>query len=374
MCTDCSTRTGPTLWACLALAAFGRDAHAQWTAIRLLPQGSLGSEVRAVAPGQAYGFAGMPANNAPAIWDLPGGALTALGPPAATGAITGMFGDQLVGHINGHAAMWVGAEHTQINLPDVGYYGSSVLATSGEWQAGGVGGFLPGSGRAAVWHNGEEPIILHPQDGYESAALAADGQYQGGWVRFYQSNGFPAGNTHAVVWSGTAQSMIDLNGNHEGSVVNGMFHGQIVGGVDSEAALWPDLSSSFIPLNPPGVTAAQLYGTCGSAQVGQAVTNFGGAAAIWFGTAESFTPLNFYLPPNYRASGATSVCESNGMFYVGGWAINSDTGREEGFVWVGVPEPAPLALFVAFTLAASRRRPTRIPSRAGTPSSPPRLP
>jgi hypothetical protein len=358
----CSIRAGPFLAAGLLFAA-GHEAQAQWTAIRIHPASSIASEVRAVAPGYAFGLATAGFSNAPAIWDLSTGAVTTLGPPGATGAINGVSGDQLVGYIGGHAAMWVGPEHTQIDLPATGYSGSEVSGTSGEWQAGSVGNGFPDTVRAAVWHGGGEPIILHPQGAFQSVALAADGQYQGGWVRFNQSNGFP-GDYHAVVWSGSAQSMIDLGAGHNGSQIAAMSNGQLAGYADGQAALWPSVTSAPILLDPPGVTAAEIFGMCPGAQVGQAVTNDGGVAAIWFGTAESFTPLNAYLPPNYYASGATSVCEYNGMFYVGGWAYNSDTGREEAFVWVGVPEPAPFALLAAFGLVASRRRRARIQSRA----------
>lgn len=342
------------LW---AVALVSTPAIAQWRALRLLPAGSIDSEVWAVDPTHAYGQATNGFVDSPTIFALPAGEADFLGGAGATGAINGVSADQLVGSVNGHAAFWSGALHTESELSVPGYSSpgstSTAQAISGDWLAG-VAATATSPGRAVVWHGSTAGVVIHPPDAYESAALAADGQYQGGWVRLYRSGGLP-GPTHAVVWSGTAQSMIDLNGNHEGSAIYGMSHGQLVGGVDSDAALWPSVSSPFISLNPPGVTAATLYATCGTAQVGQAVTTDGGVAAIWFGTADSFMPLNRLLPGNYIASGATSICESDGLFYVGGWAINAITDREEGFVWIGVPEPA-APLFVCSILLVWRRR------------------
>jgi hypothetical protein len=106
------------------------------------------------------------------------------------------------------------------------------------------------------------------------------------------------------------------------------------------------------------VTDAELYATCGSAQVGAASTNqFGSTAAIWFGTAESFVPLSSYLPPEYYASVATSVAAANGVYYVGGYAFRS--GGTDAVLWVGIPAPPSAVVFLCAGAALTVWRPRR---------------
>jgi len=85
--------------------------------------------------------------------------------------------------------------------------------------------------------------------------------------------------------------------------------------------------------------------------------SFGGHAALWRGTAESFVDLNAFLPPGYSGSGANAVWEHDGHLYVAGAAalIGSDT--SEAFLWIGpVPGPGSWPLLVAAGVWANRRR------------------
>lgn len=335
------------------------SARGQWTAVSLHPSESFfSSELNAVTPTQQFGTAAPAPQGVflPGYWNGSASSWTALG---ASGVVMAAFGDEWTGWANGVGVMWEGPSHTPyVAQAPPGYVGADVFATTGLMQAGGVGDGH--RSRAAVWHGPTSiATVLDPPGAYDSLATAADGEYQGGWVRYPNSGGAP-GIEHAVIWHGTAQSMIDLGTGSNGALIRGMAAGQLVGivgsGQGSIAALWPSIGASYINLNPPGVTYADLTATCGSAQVGSASTNeFGGTAAIWFGTPGSFVPLAPYLPPNYYASIATSVAELNGTFYVGGYAVNSITSFEEAILWVGVPEPAS-ALVLGAGLWLRRRR------------------
>ena len=104
-----------------------------------------------------------------------------------------------------------------------------------------------------------------------------------------------------------------------------------------------------------------VYGTNGEYQVGSVYppgVNFGGHAALWHGTAESFVDLNAFLPAGYSGSGAAAVWEYDGHLYIAGVAalIGSDT--SEAFLWIG-PVPGPgsaLPLLAAGGWAGWRRR------------------
>jgi hypothetical protein len=105
------------------------------------------------------------------------------------------------------------------------------------------------------------------------------------------------------------------------------------------AGMWAGTAASWLDLNPPN-SYSRLMATCGTAQVGELD---GFDAAIWFGTPGSMVDLHTFLPSGYSYSIATSVYESNGVFYVGGWAARSGGPSEEAFLWVGVPAPSGLA-------------------------------
>jgi hypothetical protein len=182
------------------------------------------------------------------------------------------------------------------------------------------------------------------------------GAQQAGFARF-------GGNQHASIWSGTAASWVDLH--PAGAVASGCFDtngSQQVGwtrpGVQAHAAMWAGTADSWISLHPPGAQSSQANAVSpdGEHQVGQAV--FPGSpftrAVIWRGTADSWLDLHSVLPAEYYASYATSVFESDGLFYVGGYAIRD--GIQEAILWV--PEPAsavPLAAALLGVIGARRR-------------------
>jgi hypothetical protein len=329
----------------LLLTGLPAAALADWTVIPLHPAGAYATAVGGVTATQQVGFwqATSFSNSKPVIWSGTSGSMINLAPnPSDYGLLYGLSGSTQFGMFRGQAALWHGTPESRVSLHPSGApsdSGSDVFGMSGSEQVGQY--FTPGVGHAAVWHGTSASFVdLHPNGAFRSVAHATDGTLQGG---DFQTE---FGGTHAALWSGTAASMMDLNPpGAGGSTIYGMAVGQQVGfgifGTPSvdHAGIWSGTSSSWIDLNPAG-SSSILYATCGSAQVG--VLN-GLDAAIWFGTAGSVIDLHSFLPPGYSYSVATSVSDSNGIFYVGGWAYRSGGPSQEAFLWVGVPAPSGLA-------------------------------
>jgi len=109
---------------------------------------------------------------------------------------------------------------------------------------------------------------ISPEDYSETFVTAAAGPSQVG----YGSGPSTGGNSHAILWSGTAESLIDLNPDgYDGSVIYGVGGGQQVGvGFDlgtNLAILWPaPTAGSAVNLTPAGIDFAAAYGTDGTTQ------------------------------------------------------------------------------------------------------------
>jgi len=150
---------------------------------------------------------------------------------------------------------------------------------------------------------------ISPEDYSETFVTAAAGPSQVG----YGSGPSTGGNSHAILWSGTAESLIDLNPDgYDGSVIYGVGGGQQVGvGFDlgtNLAILWPaPTAGSAVNLTPAGIDFAAAYGTDGTTQAGSgrgSLTLGSGHALAWTGTAESVVDLH---PIGYSESTASFV-------------------------------------------------------------------
>jgi hypothetical protein len=138
-----------------------------------------------------------------------------------SGAAEGVFGDQEVGTSNGHAVLWTGTAISKVDLNPTDISGilrSTALGTSGTQQVGTAAGTPTDyNDYATLWTgSADSAVILHPtQFGYlaNSAAEATNGTEQVGygelaWTGYVLAN--PDIN-HALLWTGTAESAIDLN-------------------------------------------------------------------------------------------------------------------------------------------------------------------
>jgi hypothetical protein len=128
----------------------------------------------------------------------------------------------------------------------------------------------------------------------DSGVLGISGGQQSGWIRL------TSGRNHASLWSGTAQSWIDLH--------------------------------------PPGEMESVGYGAAGGYQVGYVRVNSGVThAAVWRGTAASWFDLHDVLPAGTNQSEAYGVATDGVQIYVVGFAVGEFTGHQNHAVLWSVP-------------------------------------
>lgn len=348
----------------MAAATSGGAASAQWTAVRLQPQGSIGSVANAIWQGQEGGGAASSVNGfEPGLWEGTAASWNRLSAPGGLGIINGMDASEQVG-VFGQAALWRGTPQSMISLHPEGVAFSEAYATRGGQQVGYVKITNdPYDYRAALWHGTNAWVNLNPAGAQQSRAQATDGTRQGGWADI------PVGSSyvrHATLWSGSAESAIDLNPAPDmGSAILGMCPGQQVGWTKAvfqsdHAAMWSGSAQSWIDLNPIGNPGgSHLTATLGWVQVGFSnvpTANFP-HAGIWFGSASSFIDLHQFLPPGYSSSEARAVDFYNGQLEIAGVAVNAQ-GSYEAFLWRGIPTPgaAVVLMLGAIPLAKRRRR------------------
>ena len=127
----------------------------------------------------------------------------------------------------------------------------------------------------------------------------------------------------------------------------------------SHALLWSGTAASAVDLNPVGFTFSEARGVFGGQQVGYGYGPATGGtfnhALLWSGTAGSAVDLQSFLPENYTGSDAAAI-DPNGNIV--GEAYNSSTGQYDAILWVAVPEPSAFALagLGAATLLILHRR------------------
>ena len=162
-----------------------------------------------------------------------------------------------------------------------------------------------------------------------SVANGTDGNQQVGW-----GSGSATGNSlHAMLWSGSAGSAVDLNPTNltgcTGSVALGAGGNQQVGygnfGGNIDALLWSGSAGSAVDLNPVQLLAqsSTAYATNGTQQVGFAAgVSIQTIAILWSGTAASAVDLDPSDLPGIYYSIANGM---NAIQQVGqGWGSSSN--------------------------------------------------
>jgi hypothetical protein len=182
-------------------------------------------------------------------------------------------------------------------------------------------------------------VDLHPA-GVEGHSDARDvfGDQQVGQV-----------NSHASLWSGTAESWVDLHpAGASGSVAYGISGSQQVGNTyfsDIEhASLWSGTAESWVDLNPVGAMSSYASGVAGYRQVGWAKFDDGNShASLWMGTAVSWVDLHVLLPEGvYVRSEAFAIDISGDEIWVVGRASNDTiTHNTHAMLWHYTADPVP---------------------------------
>ena len=224
-------------------------------------------------------------------------------------AAYGISDNQQVGQGDGHALLWSGTASSVVDLHPNGFDASLAYGTSGSQQSGW------GPSSATVWRNphallwsgtASSAVDLHPSGFALSYGARNSGSQQIGYGNLDDSlNPATGGPSHALLWSGTAASVVDL---HPGgftftdSRALGISGGQQVGtgrgfgtGGNWRALLWSGTASSVVQLNPRGFTSSFGINISGSQQVGWGYGSATGNdphALLWSGTARSAVDLN----------------------------------------------------------------------------------
>jgi hypothetical protein len=255
--------------------------------VNLNPNGYSGSEIMAIASGQEVG----------------------LGITSSTSA--------------NHAMLWTGSAGSAVDLNPSGFSSSEAFGTNGAQQVGNAGS---GVTQAFLWNGNSTtavnltPSLFDGQTPGSATAWATNGVQQAGQI-----------GSHAVIWSGTASSVVDINPTSLAGIAN----------------------SIALAMNQ---TEEVGYGSNGPL-----VTLANDRALLWSGTAASAINLQTLLPAtgSWSYSRAYSI-DSSGNVY--GTAYGTYNGSTTTFAveWSPVPEPTSASLLGiggVSLLLRRRRRP-----------------
>jgi hypothetical protein len=329
-----------------------------------------GFDIESASGGQV---AGAQADIGPVFWEAllwsgPSGAAASLSPGGGGifSRVNATDGVQQVGYTygvlgnNNHAVIWNGTASPTIDLHPtklLGVHSSEAFGMGGGQQVGfaSTNDTAPG-GHAVVWQGTADSVVdLHPTNltsFSESFAYGTDGVRQVGMAGSERSI-YGLGNTHAILWSGTADSAIDLHplsgfDTSKAVAINGMQQVGSASGPDTgggeHAMLWLGSAASAVDLNPTllaYIDSSTAQGTNGTVQVGWGVNASDlNTALLWRGTSDSAIDLGALLPANLINSRAFSV-DADGTV----WGVAVEAGGAIHAVeWTLVPEPATVIL------------------------------
>ena len=346
------------------IAAVTLNAQTTYVAVDLTPSGGASMATGAangIQVGQAW-FDPTTGSNTPraAVWSGYAGTYTDLTPAGALRAsIKGTDGTGQVGFSTGGAALWHGTASSYISLNPAGYLFSIAYGIQGATQVGcgnlpvalhgfGVSGTGPGPDRAIIWNNSASSFVdLQNGSGYDATcALAVANGTQVG-------HGIKGGVLSAVLWNGTAKSIVTLHpknyvssdaratdgtyqvgfATYDVRVPDRVIHHSI-------AVMWTGTAASAVFLGPAGgFQDSVALGVGSGKQVGY-IGSLPGAdpaathAYLWHGTADAGTDLHQYLPAQFVSSQATSIDPVTGV--VAGFALTNtlDNNSYHAVIWV----------------------------------------
>ena len=247
---------------------------------------------------------------------------------------TGSSGNQTVGYTDVNnagkygAILWSGPSGNPINITPGSFGNTFGLATNGSQQVGNA--FITSTAVST----------------FETAVSMITS------VSGLASSTAPA--SHAILWSGTAASAVDLAPTNLVALVNSVAYGisnngsQQVGygsGVTpgNHALLWTGSAGSAIDLSPSNLTGfldSTAYATDGIHQVGSGDgTGTGGNAhaLLWSGAANTAVDLNPTLLTGITSSTAKGVSGNQEVGFGSGTGTN---GANHAFLWLGTADSA----------------------------------
>jgi hypothetical protein len=189
--------------------------------------------------------------------------------------------------------------------------------------------YIDGSPRGLLWSGTAESWVdLTPPGSLGSGVYGVSDGVLVGHAYIPRRLGVAA-EVHAGLWTGNGESFVDLNPEssfHSMSIAvgDGQQVGEVVVNGLPHASLWEGTATSWVDLTPVGYPAARAYGVSGGVQVGE-VANM---ASLWTGTAESWVDLS---PEDSVGSVASGVHDGQ---QVGTVRFASDEGNHAS-LWNG---------------------------------------
>ena len=230
-----------------------------------------------------------------------------------------------------HALIWPGTDNTIVDLHPSGYYDSQARDVYNNYQVG-VGTTRVYSeigyeeyDHALLWEGTAESVIdLHPKGFDYSYATSIYNNIQGGYSAIYKQNPYePDVQNHAMIWFGNSLHYVDLHlDNCYHTYVYDLDQSQQVGlGAikygPMVALLWTGSVDSCVNLHPEGYARSCANGVRNGIQVGSASVRVGEYdlyphAMLWEGTPESYVDLHFFLPSGYYQESQATCIDING--------------------------------------------------------------
>ncbi|MDQ2985171.1 MAG: hypothetical protein M3R13_00445 [Armatimonadota bacterium] len=208
-------------------------------------------------------------------------------------------------------------------VPATSSYGAGA---GGGQQVGHTNLFLVGPSHALLWEGSAKSLVdLHPAGWDASYAMATDGKRQVGWRQDQVAQ-------RATMWSGSAKGWVDLHDPTYNETNALGISGDVQVGfgfitnVGARAVMWRNTAGSLVSLHPQGFDRSWAWATDGEHQVGFAQETNSSHAALWTGSAKTYVDLH---PSGYELSESTGVAGGQQS----GWA--SFGGRAHAILWSG---------------------------------------
>lgn len=336
-----------------------------YTMIDLTPTGSTGASVAGTSGTQQVGSAGFVTAtdagpsviNHAMVWNGDAGSAVDLG----VGTAMAISNGQQAGSANAHAALWNGTAESLIDLNPAFWDQSAATGIAAGQQVGwasrrticgecGGGTTTIFSMRPFLWSGSAASAIdLTPFNlGFGAGqALGTDGVQQVGYAQqVLSANAFSG--SYAMVWSGTANSAVNLNpvGSIE-SQAKAVFGGQQVGyGFAHHALMWTGSAASFVDLHPVGYVISEANATNSVQQAGSGMVSISSSVAanshalVWTGSAASVVDLNQFMPLGFTEAAATGIDAAGNIV---GWASTGSRGipaNLHAVMWVPSATPS----------------------------------
>jgi hypothetical protein len=317
----------------------GSNASAQYVAIDLHSSGYSYTQATGIAGGQqvgrSYSSIENPGVHHALLWQGSASSIVDLHPHGFTYSFalatngTIQVGSGSAPGKGWHALKWSGSADSVVDLDPDSPVTSEARAIAGDQIVG------YGRSHALMWTSGGV-VDLNPNGFVYSEAFATDGTHQAG-------TGIPSGgHLHALLWSGTAESAIDLHpAGCSGSYALGVGGGQQVGyawlsdsSYQTHALLWTGSAESVVDLHPGGFYDTRALAVAAGRQVGYGEVMGGYHALLWNGTADSVVDLHAFLPPGFFSSQALGVDASGNVIGEANPSQGCPGGCAHAILWV----------------------------------------